>query len=79
MTLAVFSDDADRVRPCFTLLRRQRDQAQRLHHQMTELSMGMSGDYELAIREGATVVRFGQAIFGPRPTPNAHCWPGPAE
>jgi len=36
----------------------------------------MTGDYELAVREGATVVRVGQAIFGPRPTPNAHYWPG---
>lgn len=79
MTLAVFSDDPDRVRPCFTLLRRLRDQAQRLHPRMTGLSMGMSGDYELAVREGATVVRVGQAIFGPRPTPNAHYWPGLAE
>lgn len=78
MTLAVFSDDPDRVRPCFTLLRSLRDRAQRLDPRITGLSMGMSGDYELAVREGATVVRVGQAIFGPRPTPNAHYWPGMA-
>jgi len=40
-----------------------------------EMSMGMSGDFELAIEEGATVVRVGQAIFGARATPNSHYWP----
>ena len=35
----------------------------------TELSMGMTGDLELAIAEGATIVRVGTAVFGPRPTP----------
>lgn len=43
-----------------------------------ELSMGMSGDYEIAIEEGATVVRVGQAIFGARPLPDSHYWPGAA-
>ena len=37
--------------------------------------MGMSGDFELAIEEGATVVRVGQAIFGARATPDSHYWP----
>ena len=37
------------------------------HHGLSELSMGMSGDFEVAIEEGATVVRVGTAIFGPRP------------
>jgi uncharacterized pyridoxal phosphate-containing UPF0001 family protein len=41
-----------------------------------ELSMGMSGDYELAIEEGATVMRVGQAIFGKWPLPDSHYWPG---
>ena len=40
-----------------------------------ELSMGMSGDFELAIEEVATAVRVGQAIFGARATPNSHYWP----
>jgi hypothetical protein len=40
--------------------------------------MGMSGDFEIAIEEGATVVRVGQAIFGPRPTSDAYYWPGAA-
>jgi len=42
---------------------------------LDELSMGMSGDYEIAIEEGATVVRVGQAIFGARPMPDSYYWP----
>jgi uncharacterized pyridoxal phosphate-containing UPF0001 family protein len=42
---------------------------------MDELSMGMSGDYELAVEEGATIVRVGQAIFGTRATPDDACRP----
>ncbi|MDQ7776917.1 MAG: YggS family pyridoxal phosphate-dependent enzyme [Paracoccus aminovorans] len=76
MTLALFSPDMDRVRPCFTLLRRLRDKALTVDPALTGLSMGMSGDYELAIAEGATVVRVGQAIFGARPTPDSLYWPG---
>lgn len=79
MTLAVFSADAARVRACFRLMRDLRD---RLRDELPDgvalddLSMGMSGDYEIAIEEGATVVRVGQAIFGPRPLPDSHYWPG---
>jgi uncharacterized pyridoxal phosphate-containing UPF0001 family protein len=40
--------------------------------------MGMSGDFEIAIEEGATVVRVGQAIFGARALPDSHYWPAPA-
>lgn len=76
MTLAVFSDDLARVRTCFRLLRLLRDAAVRSDRRMVELSMGMSGDFELAIEEGADVVRVGQAIFGRRPTPDSHYWPG---
>lgn len=76
MTLALFSSDMAKVRPCFVLLRELRDAALRHHSGLTELSMGMSGDFEEAIAEGATVVRVGQAIFGRRPTPDAHYWPG---
>lgn len=76
MTLALFSSDAERVRPCFQLLRDLRDRAVTSHPGLTGLSMGMSGDYELAIEEGATVVRVGQAIFGPRPTADSFYWPG---
>ncbi|KFX79975.1 hypothetical protein KR99_25870, partial [Ralstonia solanacearum] len=62
--LALLSAEAARVRRCFVLLRELRD---RLRQDapggiaLTELSMGMSGDYEIAIEEGATVVRVGQA------------------
>jgi len=78
MTLALFSDDAARVRACFVRLRELRD---RLRQQAPDgigldaLSMGMSGDFEIAIEEGATVVRVGQAIFGARAVPDSHYWP----
>ncbi len=76
MTLALFSTDMARVRPCFALLRALRDEAAALHPGLTGLSMGMSGDFEAAIEEGATVVRVGQGIFGARPTPDSLYWPG---
>ena len=79
MTLAIFSDDTPRVRACFALLRQLRDTAQRHHTGLTRLSMGMSGDFELAIAEGADIVRVGQAIFGARPTSDAAYWPGFAD
>ena len=78
MTLALFTSEVERVRACFTLLRTLRDQARDLDPDLIgpgELSMGMSGDFELAIEEGATVVRVGQAIFGPRPLADSHYWP----
>ncbi|HET9302593.1 MAG TPA: YggS family pyridoxal phosphate-dependent enzyme [Propionibacteriaceae bacterium] len=73
MTLAVLSDDQREIRACFE---RMRDLQRRLHASedvagtYEELSMGMSGDLELAIEYGATTVRVGQAIFGPRPSPD---------
>lgn len=76
MTLAIFSADADRVRDCFRLLRGLRDQVAPDHPAVTGLSMGMSGDYDLAIEEGATVIRVGQSLFGARPGSDAHYWPG---
>lgn len=75
MTLALFSSDMAKVRPCFALLRSLRAQVARHHPGLTGLSMGMSGDFEAAIEEGATVVRVGQAIFGQRPTPDHYYWP----
>lgn len=78
MTLALFSSEAQRVRQCFTLLRDLRDQLRQSAHpsiSLDELSMGMSGDFEIAIEEGATVVRVGQAIFGARDLPDSHFWP----
>lgn len=76
MTLALFSSDMAKVRPCFVLLRRLRDEAIKRHPGLMGLSMGMTGDFEEAIEEGATVVRVGQAIFGKRPTPDSYYWPG---
>ena len=79
MTLAISSSDHERVRACFV---RMRELQERLRQSapaglsFDELSMGMSGDFELAIEEGATVVRVGQAIFGKRPLPDSHYWPG---
>lgn len=81
MTLAVFTTDVERVRECFVLLRSLRDQMRAEAPGLIgpgELSMGMSGDFEVAIEEGATVVRVGQAIFGARDTPDSYYWPGMA-
>lgn len=80
MTLALLSADPTRVRPCFALLRDLREHLRQdapAGIVMDELSMGMSGDFELAIEEGATVVRVGQAIFGARAVPDSHYWPEP--
>lgn len=79
MTLALFSSDAARVRQCFVRLRQLRERLQQTAPagiSLQQLSMGMSGDFEIAIEEGATVVRVGQAIFGARPLPDSHYWPG---
>ena len=76
MTLALFSDDHEAVRRCFVRLRELRDRLQQQNPAVAELSMGMSGDFELAIAEGATTVRVGQAIFGARKTPDSEYWPG---
>lgn len=81
MTLALFSSEAERVRQCFVRLRTLREQLRQdapATVVMDELSMGMSGDFEIAIEEGASVVRVGQAIFGARPLPDSHYWPGEA-
>lgn len=72
MTMAPFSADPARVRQSFAELRGLRDRAREYAPEgmdLSELSMGMSGDFELAIEEGATVVRVGQAIFGSRSYP----------
>lgn len=71
MTLAVLSDDQWAIRACFERMRelqRRLQSNEDVAGTYDELSMGMSGDLELAIEYGATTVRVGQAIFGPRPT-----------
>jgi pyridoxal phosphate enzyme (YggS family) len=62
MTVAPLSNDPEAVRPVFRALRLLRDALG-----LQELSMGMTDDYEVAIEEGATMVRVGRAIFGERP------------
>ena len=69
MTIAVYSEDTARVRGCFKHLKRIFDEAQSLtlvNAHIDLLSMGMSSDYEVAIEEGANLVRVGSAIFGER-------------
>ena len=69
MTMPPFFNAPDKVRPYFSQLRRLRDEIagkQIANIRMRELSMGMTGDFEAAIAEGATLVRVGTAIFGER-------------
>lgn len=67
MTMAPLTDDMGLVRSVFRKLRRLRDFiARQLPGDWSELSMGMTDDYELAVEEGATIVRIGRAIFGER-------------
>lgn len=75
MTLAIHSEDEGEVRRCFRLLRGLRDAALADGHDVQRLSMGMSGDFPLAIAEGATEVRIGTAIFGARAHPDSYYWP----
>jgi pyridoxal phosphate enzyme (YggS family) len=78
MTLAINSTNQDEVRACFRLLRELRDQMRNEAIpgiEMDRLSMGMSGDMELAIEEGSTEVRVGTAIFGGRDYGYTHYWP----
>jgi len=70
MTIPPFFEDPEKVRPFF---RRLRELSERLRAagftELAELSMGMSHDFEVAIEEGATIVRVGTALFGERPHP----------
>lgn len=71
MTLPPFFEDAERARPFFRKLRELRDRLASRNgfgDRPGELSMGMTHDYEIAIEEGATIVRIGTAIFGERNT-----------
>ncbi|HEV3276704.1 MAG TPA: YggS family pyridoxal phosphate-dependent enzyme [Terriglobia bacterium] len=70
MAVPPYSDDPEAARPYFSRLRRLGkviDSARLPNVRMDELSMGMSHDFEVAIEEGATLVRIGTAIFGARP------------
>ncbi len=66
MTVPPWSEDAETARPYFQQLRRLRDENVASYPTLTELSMGMSNDFRVAIEEGSTCVRVGTAIFGKR-------------
>ena len=69
MGMASYEEDIERTRPQFALLRKLREEIAERHRNLkafTELSMGMSNDFEVAIEEGATIVRIGSALFGER-------------
>ncbi|HEX7248728.1 MAG TPA: YggS family pyridoxal phosphate-dependent enzyme [Actinomycetota bacterium] len=66
MTVPPAGRTADDARPWFRRLRELRDALAQNHADMVDLSMGMSLDYEAAVEEGATMVRIGTALFGPR-------------
>ena len=69
MTVGAPVASPEEARPGFARLRELRDDlARRLGRELPELSMGMSGDYEVAVEEGATMVRVGTALFGARDT-----------
>lgn len=77
MTIGLFSAEEEKVRKCFRLLKDIRLQIEELglpNFEVNELSMGMSGDFETAIQEGATIVRVGTAIFGNRIYPDSYYW-----
>ena len=69
MTIAPLADSPEAARPIFRELRWLRDELSRRYPQApwSHLSMGMTNDFEVAIQEGATLVRIGRAIFGERP------------
>ncbi|WP_300485060.1 YggS family pyridoxal phosphate-dependent enzyme [Flavobacterium sp.] len=77
MTIGLFSAETEKVRQCFRILKQVQEQIKALklpNVEMKELSMGMSGDLETAIEEGATIVRVGTAIFGQRIYPDSYYW-----
>jgi hypothetical protein len=70
MTVAPFAQDAEKVRPVFRRMRELRGQCEDLlGAPLPVLSMGMSGDFEVAVEEGATMIRLGSAVLGPRTAP----------
>ena len=66
MTMAPFTDDESLIRKSFFDLRKLKDKLNQQGFKLTELSMGMTSDFEIAISEGSTIVRIGSAIFGER-------------
>lgn len=68
MTMSALTDDQSEQRRSFRLLWELREAAERSGHRLPELSMGMSGDYAIAVEEGATMIRLGTVLFGERET-----------
>jgi pyridoxal phosphate enzyme (YggS family) len=66
MTMSALTDDVGEQRRAFRHLRELRDAEERRGHRLPELSMGMSGDYPVAVEEGATMIRLGTVLFGAR-------------
>jgi pyridoxal phosphate enzyme (YggS family) len=66
MTLPPLAEDPEETRPWFAGLAQLRAELVRDHPKLVDLSMGMTDDFEIAVAEGATIVRVGRAIFGPR-------------
>jgi len=66
MTMSALTDDVGQQRSAFRRLRELRDAEERRGHRLPELSMGMSGDYPIAVEEGATMIRLGTVLFGER-------------
>jgi PLP dependent protein len=66
MTMSALTDDEAEQRRAFRRLRELRDRSEQSGHRLPELSMGMSGDYPVAVEEGATMVRLGTILFGER-------------
>lgn len=66
MTMAPYTDDKKIIRECFIQLRRWKDDLNSSGLQYSELSMGMTNDFDIAIEEGSTIIRIGTAIFGER-------------
>jgi PLP dependent protein len=66
MTMSALTDDTGEQRRAFRRLRELRDVAERQGYRLPELSMGMSGDYHVAVEEGATMIRLGTILFGER-------------
>jgi len=77
MTIAPLTPDAEGARPWFRRLRELRDTLRERHPDVLDLSMGMSLDYQVAVQEGATMVRIGTAVFGARTPPPGRERPGP--
>jgi hypothetical protein len=66
MTMAPYTDDNDLIRSCFRKLKASQNFVVKHGFDVKELSMGMTNDYEIAVEEGATMLRLGTAIFGDR-------------